>query len=439
MRAFWLVICANLIATPVLAAEVKEVVTPGGLTAWLIEEHALPLIAVKISFRGSGSAHDAKGAEGRANMVAALLSEGAGDMDARALNDALESHAVQINSTADDDVFDVSMETLSEHKNPAFSYLGLMLAAPRFDEASIERTRRQTLSLLVKQNEKPGYLLQQKWQQLAFGEHPYSNPQLGTESSINALSRDMLKDYAKRYLTRGNIVISVVGDITPGELSELLDRNLSSLPETYAPDTTVAEIAIPAGGEPVIIPFDIPQTMVTFGAAGLKRSDPDYFPAFVMNQILGGGGSLTARLGVEIREKRGLAYSVSSYLNPMAHSASWAGGFSTRNEQAGTAYDTLKTTLHDFVQKGATDKEIADAKQYLTGSFVLNLDSNADIASFLTTMQINRLGIDYLAKRNAMVQAVGKDSVNAIARKLIDPDKLIVVMIGKPNLTSGKR
>ncbi len=431
-RALFLLLCITL---PAHATEVKEVKTPGGITAWLVEEHSLPLIAVKISFRGSGFAYDAPGEEGRANMAAALLMEGAGDLDSTKFNEALEESAIQMNTAVDEDLLHISVEALSEHKDKALSMVGMALTSPRFDETSIDRTRRQTLSLLVQQGEDPGYKLHRGWQALVYGEHPYGKPQLGTKDGLEKVSESDLRDYMRRYVTKGNIIIGVVGDITPGELSALLDKHLQNLSANYDPEVTVADAAIPAGGEPKVIDFDIPQTMLSFGAPGLKRNDPDYFTAYVMNQILGGGGSLNSKLGIEIREKRGLAYSVYSFLDPSEHAATWNGGFATKNDLAGTAYGVLRDTLKDFIANGPTQKETDDAKRYLTGSFVLNLDSNAEIANYLISMQMHHLGIDYLDKRNRMIEAVTGNAIHALARRLIDPDKLLVVMVGKPKLS----
>ncbi len=150
---------------PALATEVKEVVSPGGFKAWLVEEHVLPLVAVKIAFTGSGSAYDPAGKEGRSNMTAALLMEGAGDMDSRAFNEALENNAIELNFGTDEDLFRASLESLSEHKEKAFSYLGMALTKPRFDDSALERVRSQTLSLLTQEEQEPGYLLHRGWQQ----------------------------------------------------------------------------------------------------------------------------------------------------------------------------------------------------------------------------------------------------------------------------------
>jgi zinc protease len=423
--------CASPLSGALAAAEVKEVVSPKGFTAWLVEEHALPLVAVKIAFRESGVAHDPEGKEGRANIAASVMMEGAGDLPSRQFYEALESLAIQLDMSADEDDFMVALECLSEHKDKAFSYMALALTQPRFDNDAMERVRTQAMTALIQQEQSPGYKLHRAWRKLAFGDHPYNKPDLGTKESVLKLSTGDLNYMRQHYLTKENIVIAAVGDITPQELSALLDKYLGDLPVKYDPDVKVKDVEINKDGKPVAIEFDIPQTLVAFGTQGLKRNDPDYFTAYVMNQILGGGGSLTARLGNEIREKRGLAYSVYSHTSPMTHAATWEGGFATRTEQVETAKEVLISTLKDFIAKGPSDLEMNDAKEYLTGSFVLNLDSNADIASFLLSMQLNHLGRDYLERRNQMVSAVTKEGVHALAKRLIDPEKLLIATVGK--------
>ena len=415
------------------AAQVQEVVSPGGIKAWLVEEHALPLLAVKIAFRNSGSSYDPKKLQGRASMTSAMLMEGAGDLDSDAFNAALADRAIELGFAASEDMFQASLHTLSEHKEEAFSYMGMALTHPRFDDAALKRVRSQSLSALTQQEHEPGYLLQRRWEELAFGDHPYGMASLGTKDSIKALKKSDLVNFSHRYLTRENMVIAVVGDITPAELSRLLDAKLGALPASYQPDATVADVQLPQQGQQIVLDNAIPQTMIMFGENGIKREDPDYLAAHVMNHILGGSG-LNAKLINEIREKRGLTYSIASQLNPMAHSGLWMGGFATRNDKVGSALAVLRTTLKDFAEHGPTDAELADAKQFLTGSFVLGIDSNAEIANYLINMQIFHLGRDYLDTRNAMVEAVTKEQVARLAKKLVDPDHLLIVMIGKPNL-----
>ena len=425
-------VCVNV--APAFAVEVKEVVSEQGIKAWLVEEHALPLIAVKIAFEGSGFAYDKAGKEGRANMMAAMLTEGAGDMDSRAFSEAIESRAIALEAGVDEDYFRVSMETLSEHAETAFSYLALALTNPRFDADAIDRTRRQILTLQAQQEQDPSYQLMMHWNKAAFPKHPYSNPMVGTKASIAGLGKEDLKFFQSHFITRENMVIAVVGDITPDALKRLLDDQFANLPASYKPDTKVDDTQVAAASAPEIVNFDIPQTMVMFGLPALKRSDPDYYNAHVMNHMLGGGGTLSSKLGKAMREARGLTYGIGSFLDPAPHAPSWRGRFSTRNEQAGTALSVLKDTLKTFSEGNISDEELDDAKKFITGSFVLNLDSNADVANFLLSMQLLDLGMDYLDKRNALMEAVTKKGVADMAKRLIEADKLLVVMVGKPVL-----
>ena len=424
----------SLLAFSAFATQVQEVTSPGGIKAWLVEEHALPLVTVKVAFTESGSAHDPEGKEGLSGMTAGLLLEGAGDNDSFAFNEELENHAIQLNFGNDEDSFRSSVEALSEHKAKAFELLSLALINPRFDDAAIERVRSQTLSVIKQQEQEPGYNVRRQWEKLAYGTHPYGHSSLGTKDSINVITKADMVAYTQHYLSRQNILIAVVGDITPTELGKLLDAHLGKLSAHYASDKKIEEVRLPETAKQVVTDFDIPQAMVLFGAGGLKRDHPDYYAAYVMNQILGGGGALTSKLGVEIRQKRGLAYGVGSQLDPMNHGACWRGSFATRNEKVGDALKALRETLADFSKNGPSDKEMDDAKKHLIGSFVLGLDSNGDIANFLINMQMNHLGIDYLDKRNAIMASVTKDQVVAVAKKLLDPEHLLVVIVGKPVL-----
>lgn len=429
-------LCALMGSAQAHATLVKEVISPKGIKAWLVEEHSLPVVAMRVSFSGSGFAYDPADRLGRANMTAAMLMEGAGSLNQREFAAALDARAIHMNTGADEDTISLSVESLSEHADEAFSYAAMALADPRFDSDAIDRVRSQTRTALTLQEQQPGYIAERAWVKAAYGDHPYAHPQLGTKDTIGDISGSDLSRVRERFLTRGNMVIGVAGDITPEALGSLLDKYFTALPEKYDPDTKVEETQVAPGGEPTLIDFDIPQTMVLFGAPGVKRNDPNYFAAYVMNHILGGAGSLNSLLGEEIRVSRGLAYSVNSFIEPLDHAASWRGNFASRNDQARQATNVMLASLTAFLQKGPTDQELADAKQYLVDSFMLHLDSNSDLASFLVNMQINHLGIDYLQRRNSLVASVRKDEVLAMAKRLIDPDKLLIVMVGRPALAS---
>ena len=430
MKRFFLFLITAMISTQAWA-KVQEIKTPGGFTVWLVEEHSLPIITTSFTFKESGIAYDPKGKEGRANMAAALMMEGAGERNAKAFTEALEDHAIRLNFSTDDDVFRVGLETLSEHKDVAFALVSDALLHARFDDDAMTRVKAQTVALIKEQSESPGYKLANAWQKAVYGEHPYGKPSLGDEKSVNGLSKADLTFFTHHYLSKKNIIISMVGDISPDVAAASIDRTLGGLPDAFAPDVTLTENVFPDNKGAVTVIHTIPQTMVAFGLPGIKRTDADYIAAYVMNHMLGGNG-LTSILSKEIREKRGFAYSVGTQLVPKGYAATWQGSFSTRNAEVNNAVAELKNTLENFSKNGVSEAELKDAKAYLTGSFVLNLDSNDGIANFLTTMQLYGLGSDYLEKRNALINAVTMDDIKRVSKRIIAPDQLRIVMVGNP-------
>lgn len=429
MRAKFAFFVLLFLASPAHAATVQEVKSDGGITAWLVEEHALPIISARTVFIDAGTSADPKGKDGRTGFTRAAMMEGAGPRDALAFTQALEEHAIELSLSTDEDLFSTQLKTITEHRDIAFALLSDVLAHPRFDASAIERVRMQHLAKLKQLAQSPDYALARGFNDAAFGDHPYGHRAEGTEASLKAIARNDLVAFHEHYLTRENIRIAVVGDITAEELKPLLDKTFGALPAHYAPEAPTAEIAMQSAGKTVEVARDIPQTLIVVGAQGVKRRDPRYFDAYLLNYIVG-GGSLTSRLSHAIREEKGLAYSVGSSLDPMLHGAVWRAQFGTRTAQADDALATMNTTLEDVAKNGVTEKELKEAKQFITGSFVLALDSNASLANFLIAMQLNDLGRDYLDKRNSLIEAVKLEDVNALARELFAPGKLLTVRVG---------
>ncbi|MEZ5690099.1 MAG: pitrilysin family protein [Rickettsiales bacterium] len=419
------------IANGAEATEVKEIKTKNSFNVWLVEEHSNPIISVNIAFRNSGSSYDPDGKEGLIKLAGSMLTEGAGNMNSESFTNSLEEKAIKLSFSAGDDNFYANLNTLSEYKQQAFYYLGLALSKPRFDKKPLDRLKRQIISLIKENEKKPYYLLDREWKKQIFGSHPYAKPDYGYQNTVKSISKKDLKNFTSNYLTKENIIISVVGDITEQELVELIDKNLNNLPKKYSSAIKIKDISVQKGAKQTIIDKDIPQTIILFSMEGIKRNSPDYIDAYVMNYILG-GGTLTSRLNDNLRAKKGLTYSISSDLSPMNHAAVFGGGFATRNDKAKEAVSILKETIKQMVENGVTEKEIRDAKKFLIGSFMVKLDSNSSIVNFLTMMQLHNLGIDYMNRRNKLINEVTVEKANNIAKKLIKTDKLQIVMIGKP-------
>ncbi len=415
------------------AAKVERVVSPGGIEAYLLSEPSIPFLSLALQFRG-GAALDPVGKEGLAYMVSGLLDEGAGDLDNQAFRTELEDLAIRLSFEAGQDEFSGRLKTLTEHRERAFELLGLALSAPRFEAEPVERIRNQIQASLRRRTEDPDYLASVTWFANAFPNHPYGRPSQGTVASVAAITVDDLRAFGGRRLAKDNLVVAVSGDITAVELAPLLDRAFGGLPAHSEPFALAP--ARPADGGTVIVRKDVPQSQVVFGERGLARDDPDFYAAYVANHMLGGGG-FTSRLTEEVREKRGLAYSVSSYLYPMDFAPLWLGGLGTANAAVGEALEVVRAQLKGMAAGNIDQAALDDAKTYLTGSFPLHLTSNDGIAAMLVAMQVDHLGIDYLERRNGYIEAVTLKDVQRVAARLYHPDHLLVVVVGEPKGLEG--
>ena len=411
------------------ATAVEEITTPKGLTLWYVREPTIPVISLQLHFVG-GSALDPAGKNGLARFASSLFDEGSGDLDSQAFQRRITNLAIGLKFDASLDSLTVDLQTLSENREEAFRLAGLALGAPRFDVDAVERVRSQLLHLLREGEQDPGKRSAQGWFRAAFAAHPYATPSDGTEATIATITPDDLKAFARERLGRDNVVIGASGDVSSEEIARLVDMVLGELPEK----TTAAKLTearLPAVGILRIEHLDVPQSVVSFGLAGVKRADPDFYAAYLMNYVLGGGG-FTSRLYAEVREKRGLAYSVYSYLQPMRAAGLLMGGVATQNERVAESIALIRAEIARMAKEGVTELELAAAKRHLTGAFPLNFDTGGQIADMLVGMQVDKLGIDYIEKRNGYLDAVTVGDVARVAKKLLDPEKLLIVVAGNP-------
>lgn len=418
------------------AVEVQRVVSPGGIEAWLVEDHTNPIISLDLAFRG-GAALDPVGKDGLANLVSGLIDEGAGDLDSRAFQSKLQDLSIRLSFDAGMDAVTGELMTLTENRDVAFDLLRLALTEPRFDPEPVERIRSQVQAILANDSEDPRDIAGRVFRRLLFPDHPYGREARGRPATVAAITVEDLRRFVERRFARDVLVIGVVGDVTPEELATLLDSTFLALPETAAP-FEVPDVEPAAAGETVVVEKDVPQSIVVFGHQGIARDDPDFYAAYTVNYILGGGG-FASRLYEEVREKRGLAYSVYSYLNTMEHAELVAGGVGTQNERVGESLELIRAEWRRMAEDGPTEKELNDAKTYLTGSFPLRFSSSGRISNMLVGMQLEELGIDYLDRRNDLVEAVTLEDARRVARRLYDPKKLTVVVVGRPEGVTATR
>jgi zinc protease len=424
--AFVLIVLAPLQAR---AIEVTTVESPGGLTALLVQDTANPMVTIDFAFDG-GAALDPEGKAGLAYMVSGLLDEGAGDMDSRTFQRRLAALAIDLDFDAGRDSFSGTLRTLTDNLDEALGLLKIALTAPRFDPDAVERIRGQVLAGLRYDQNDPQEIASRAWFAALFPDHPYRNAVEGTPESIAAITVDDLKAFARRHMTRDRLMIGVAGDVAPDVVAAMLDSTFGALPQTS--DLPAVPEATPrADGRTLVIEQDVPQSVAMFGQAGLARSDPDWYTAYVVNYILGGGG-FSSRLVEEVRESRGLAYSVYSYLVPYDHAPVWMGGVATNNARVGESLDLIRAEWARMAAEGPTETELADAKTYLTGAWPLRFTSTRAIAGILVAMQKEGLPPSYLDDRNAYIEAVTLDDARRVAARLMDADTLTTVVVGQP-------
>ena len=416
-------------AAPVAAAvEIQEVTSPGGIRAWLVEEHSIPFTAMEIRFRGGGSL-DRPGKRGAVNLMAALIEDGAGELDAQGFATARDELAASYRFNAHRDALSVSVRFLSENRDEAIALLKLALTQPRFDQDAVDRVRGQVLSNIRGDQSDPNSIASRNFSKIAYGDHPYATPIDGSMESVAELTRDDIVRAFADAVARDRIYVGVAGDITAEELSVLLDDLLGDLPETGAPIPDEAEVTLSGGV--TLVPLNTPQSVAIFGHEGIARDDPDFFPAFVANEIFGGSGR-QSRLSLEVREKHGLTYGVGSFLATYDLAHLMIGQLASANDRMGQAIDVVRAEWAKVAAEGVTEKELAEAKTYLTGAYPLRFDSNASVARILVGMQMDDLGLDYIETRNDKVNAVTLDDIRRVAKRIYRPDDLRFIVVGQP-------
>ncbi|MEM8577426.1 MAG: pitrilysin family protein [Pseudomonadota bacterium] len=436
MKRFSLALFAVLtLALPARAdVDIVEVTSPGGITAWLVQEPSIPFMALDIRFRG-GASLDALGKRGATNLMTGLLEEGAADMDARAFARVTEALAASFSYSVRDDSLSISARFLTENRDEAVALLRASIKEPRFDQDALTRVRDQVLSGIRSDAQDPNEIATAAWRKMAFGTHPYGSAYEGSVETVSALTReDMIEAHANIF-AKDRLYVAAAGDITPEALGAMLDTLLGDLPDTGAPMPEEAQLAISGGV--TVIPYPTPQSVAMFGHAGIDQDDDDFFAARVLNQVLG-GGSFESRLTQEVRVERGLTYGVYSFLVPRDLAATYQGQVASSNETVAEAIEVIRDEWQKAATEGVTEEEIADAKTYMTGAYPLQFDSNSAISRIMVGMQMLGLPIDYIPTRNERVEAVTVDDVQRVAGYLLDPAGLHFVVVGQPvGLESG--
>ena len=409
--------------------QIQKVVSKKGIEAWLVEDHSRPILSLQFGFTG-GTVQDPEGKPGVATFVAGMLDEGAGDLNSEAFQNRLEDLAAKMSISASYDHVTGSFQTLTQNRDKSFKLLHMALTSPHFTAGDVERIREQLVANLRVEEKDPDKVASLEWHKLAFGSHPYARPTSGTIESVSAITPDDLRNYAKRIFARDNLKIAAVGDVDAAKLGDLLDSVFGDLP-AKSDLKHLEDFSWQNTSKQRIVTMPNPQSVVQFGFQGLKRKDPDFIPAYILNYVVGGGG-FSSKLMQEVREKRGLAYSVYTYLYPLDHVGVFAGGVATENKSVRESLELIKAELDRAAKEGLTEQELRTAKDYLIGSFALRFDTSSKIAAQLLAIQLDDLGINYIERRNGEIEAITVDDIKRVARRLMEPKNLIVTVVGEP-------
>ncbi|WP_296425665.1 pitrilysin family protein [Yoonia sp.] len=422
-------LCLSIVASTAWAEiDIKQVTSANGINAWVVEEPSIPFIAIEIRFRG-GASLDRSGKRGAVNLMTGLIEEGSGAMTAQEFQTAREALAARFSFQATDDTITISTRFLTENSDAALALLRQAIIDPTFDQDALDRVRAQVLSSIASDAKDPNSIASAAFDAAAFGGHPYGTSMDGTVESVNALTRDDMRDAHADALARDRLYVAVVGDITAEAVGPMLDALLGDLPAVGVPMPTDVDFGL-AGGV-TVIDYDTPQAVALFGHNGMTRDDPDFFAAYIMNQVLGAGG-FESRLMTEVREKRGLTYGISTFLVPKFHAEMILGTVASANATIAQAIDVTRAEWARMADDGMTADELAAAKTYLTGEYPLRFDGNSDIAQIMVGMQMIDLPPAYVTNRNAYIEAVTLDDVNRVAAALLQPDDLHFVVVGQP-------
>jgi len=415
--------------SPSRAASVQKVVSPGGIEAWLVEDYAVPLIAIEFAFKG-GAAQDPVGKPGVATLLAGLLDEGAGPYESEAFHRALDEDAIELSFSADRDVLTGRMQTLSRNMGRAFELLRLAVTESRLDTEPLERVRSQLAAGLRRETNDPDYVAGRAFRSLSYPNHPYGAPVRGDLDSLPSLTQGHLIEMRSAILARETLKIAVVGAIDAATLARHVDDVFGGLPEK-AHLVPIPSVDLAGAGTRHIVDVDVPQSTIRFGRQGLARKDPDFVAATVVNHILG-GGIFSARLFREVREKRGLAYSAYSQLVTYEHGAMLYGSTSTKNERAAESMQVIEEQIRDLSEAGPSEEELDKARKYLIGSYALRFDTSTKIAGQLAHLQMEGFGVEYLDERNKLIAAVTMEDAKRAAKRLFADAQLLVAVAGRP-------
>jgi len=424
-----LVVFALFIAAPAFAGSMADrEVLPNGMVLLHSERSALPIVRVVLAIK-AGSITEPPEKAGLANLTADLLTEGTAKRSSQDISDAIEFVGGELTTSGGDDYITVTLSVLKKDVAMGFDLLSDIVLNSAFSDDEIQRKKALIKSTIIQQKDEPGVVAAKAFMKAVFGDHPYGRPTEGTEESVDKITRQDIIDFYKTYYAPNYAIMSVVGDLSKDELRTLLDKYFKGWAGRSVDEKPLPEIRPAEGPKVIKIDKDLTQANIILGHVGIKRENPDYYAVSVMNYILGGGG-FASRLMDNIRDNKGLSYDVHSSFSASKLAGSFQAGLQTKNSTAGTAIGEVLKEMDRMRSGPVTDKELSDAKAYLTGSLPLRVDSNRKIAGFLINVEYYNLGLDFLDKYKGFIEAVTKDDVQRVAKEYLDTKNYVLVVVG---------
>ena len=426
---FLIILCSFMIGTNAHAAPLgKRIALENGMVLLLSERHTIPSVTINMLIK-AGQVSEPSDKAGLAHITAGLLTEGTKKRSSSQIAEEIEFVGGGIGASGGNDSASVNLTILKKDLDLGLDILSDILLNPVFSEEEIMRKVKETKASIEKEKENPSAVAGKEFAKTVFGDHPYGRPTEGLPETLDRIVReDIVKFHATHYIPN-NTIMAVVGDVTEEEIVSKLNRYLEDWKKREAVNPVFPPVK--PLSQKIVKPIDkkITQANIVLGHIGIERENPDYYAAYVMNYILGGGG-FTSRLMDNIRDNKGLAYDVHSYFAPMKYSGYFNVGVQTKNESAKVAIEEVLKEMERIRSVPVTDKELEDAKAYLTGSFPLKLDTNKKIAGMLTAIEFFNLGLDYPDKYPKMINALTKDDILKVARKYLNPDNYTMVVVG---------
>jgi zinc protease len=403
--------------------------TKNGARVYFVENRSLPMLDVSVTFP-AGAAYDGPGSSGAASMTNLLLRLGTEGLDEQAIASRLADIGAQLGGQFEMDHAGLVLRTLSSaaERGRALAILARLLARPVFPEPVLEREKSRLTASIKEADTRPGTIASTNFHRLLYRDHPYARRLSGEVASVEGLTRQDLLDFYRRHYVARQAVVAIIGDAGSEEAKAIAEQLTADLATGDAKLSALPEVPVLPGPVTRFIAHPATQSHILVGAPGMRRGDPDFFPLFVGNHILGGGG-FVSRINEEVRQKRGLAYSAYSYFSPLAQSGPFVIGLQTRREQAQEALELVRATLREFLASGPTDAELAEAKKNIVGGFPLRIDSNRKILGYLTMIGAYRLPLTYLDDFVANVERVTVADIRRAFGRL-DPERMVTVVVG---------